>query len=270
MEIYIIPYSIINRQSSTISCNEVALNIVIDTIDVELMFFTRLVTLRQTFFVSLSSHILNHPRFSDLLQCLYTIYTLSDRFIVKDAIPVLSDGSEFMLTKVRECESYFWLQGEDDFCCLIIHESNNPSHGIQLMDIGELQNLNEEKIQFYLNSSIRQLFVKSSEPHLIQEHISTVQSLKHDSIYVRALFNFLELQRYKSAYAQDTSLWKERTKLYLSYIGLSKQVGESEYYEIKRWYQLEYEVLPLWYKRVGHLIKVLKGKRSFKSLFKNN
>jgi len=26
-------------------------------------------------------------------------------------------------------------------------------------------------------------------------------------------------------------------------------------------------VLPLWYKRLGHIIKVVMGKRSFKSLF---
>jgi hypothetical protein len=34
------------------------------------------------------------------------------------------------------------------------------------------------------------------------------------------------------------------------------------------WYNKEYEVLPLWYKRFGHIIKVMKGKRSFKSLYK--
>ena len=33
------------------------------------------------------------------------------------------------------------------------------------------------------------------------------------------------------------------------------------------WYQKEYEVLPLWFKRIGQLIKVLMGKRSFSSLF---
>ena len=37
--------------------------------------------------------------------------------------------------------------------------------------------------------------------------------------------------------------------------------------EILSWYLKEYEVLPLWYKRLGHIIKVLKGKRTFKSLF---
>jgi hypothetical protein len=38
--------------------------------------------------------------------------------------------------------------------------------------------------------------------------------------------------------------------------------------EIKGWYHREYEALPLWYKRLGHIIKVLTGKRTFKSLFK--
>jgi len=38
--------------------------------------------------------------------------------------------------------------------------------------------------------------------------------------------------------------------------------------EIIGWYGREYESLPLWYKRFGHIIKVLTGKRTFKSLFK--
>lgn len=38
--------------------------------------------------------------------------------------------------------------------------------------------------------------------------------------------------------------------------------------EILAWYRKEYEVLPGWYKKFGHIIKVFKGKRTFKSLFK--
>lgn len=37
---------------------------------------------------------------------------------------------------------------------------------------------------------------------------------------------------------------------------------------ILEWYKKEYEVLPKWYKRFGHIIKVITGKRTFKSLFK--
>ena len=38
--------------------------------------------------------------------------------------------------------------------------------------------------------------------------------------------------------------------------------------ELQGWYHREYEALPLWYKRFGHMIKVFTGKRTFKSLFK--
>jgi hypothetical protein len=40
--------------------------------------------------------------------------------------------------------------------------------------------------------------------------------------------------------------------------------------EIQDYYDREYEVLPLWYKRFGHLVKVLMGKRSFVSLFRKD
>jgi hypothetical protein len=39
---------------------------------------------------------------------------------------------------------------------------------------------------------------------------------------------------------------------------------------IKRFYNNEYEILPLWYKRFGHVLKALSGKRTFRSLFNKN
>jgi hypothetical protein len=44
----------------------------------------------------------------------------------------------------------------------------------------------------------------------------------------------------------------------------------SRFEKIKRYYHYEYEILPLWFKRFGHLIKVATGKRSFRSLFDDN
>lgn len=38
--------------------------------------------------------------------------------------------------------------------------------------------------------------------------------------------------------------------------------------EVTAWYEKEYEALPLWYKRFGHLLKVVYGRRSLKSLLK--
>jgi len=44
----------------------------------------------------------------------------------------------------------------------------------------------------------------------------------------------------------------------------------SEMVKIKKFYHFEYEILPLWYKQIGHVLKVLMGKRTFKSLFNDN
>lgn len=40
--------------------------------------------------------------------------------------------------------------------------------------------------------------------------------------------------------------------------------------EIQEYYNREYEILPLWYKRAGHLLKVLTGKRTWRSLFRDD
>ena len=37
--------------------------------------------------------------------------------------------------------------------------------------------------------------------------------------------------------------------------------------KIQKFYHQEYEILPLWFKRLGHLIKVISGRRTFRSLF---
>jgi hypothetical protein len=40
--------------------------------------------------------------------------------------------------------------------------------------------------------------------------------------------------------------------------------------ELQDYYNDEYEVLPKWYKRFGHLVKVMMGKRTFRSLFRDD
>jgi hypothetical protein len=40
--------------------------------------------------------------------------------------------------------------------------------------------------------------------------------------------------------------------------------------ELQHYYTHEYEILPLWYKRFGHLLKVISGKRTFRSLFRDD
>jgi len=74
----------------------------------------------------------------------------------------------------------------------------------------------------------------------------------------------------RKKYEAEMIRWENRSLLYRHFLQLSKQVQEQEYYEVINWYNHEYEILPLWYKQFGHIIKVLMGKRSFRSLFSDN
>jgi regulator of replication initiation timing len=40
--------------------------------------------------------------------------------------------------------------------------------------------------------------------------------------------------------------------------------------ELQNYYDHEYEILPAWYKRFGHVLKVITGKRTFRSLFRED
>lgn len=45
---------------------------------------------------------------------------------------------------------------------------------------------------------------------------------------------------------------------------------KDDYENLFKWYHNEYEILPLWYKRCGQLLKVLMGRRTFRSLFNDD
>lgn len=68
-------------------------------------------------------------------------------------------------------------------------------------------------------------------------------------------------------YLQNSSN-AEMPKLPEGPVRMDGHSGNSLAIEIQEWYNKEYEILPKWYKRVGHIVKVAQGKRSFRSLFK--
>jgi hypothetical protein len=67
------------------------------------------------------------------------------------------------------------------------------------------------------------------------------------------------IEKYRKELDMKVSTEKN-TQLYLSM--QKKQTADNV-----EWYHHEYEILPTWYKRLGHIIKVLMGRRTFRSLF---
>jgi len=98
---------------------------------------------------------------------------------------------------------------------------------------------------------------------VFNDYISRIKTVP-DARYLSE--NYVE----NKIFEEEMQNWQTRVLLYRSFLDLSKSVQQKEYYDVLDWYYKEYEVLPLWYKRFGQIIKVIMGKRSFRSLFNDN
>jgi len=102
------------------------------------------------------------------------------------------------------------------------------------------------------------LDVLSEADLVIRRDMSQIYSLLHENRSLMASNDQL--------ISKSERIEEELESLQMNYnitiVRYKKQVTE-----LQRFYDNEYEILPLWYKRLGHLIKVVMGKRSFRSLF---
>lgn len=104
--------------------------------------------------------------------------------------------------------------------------------------------------------ALEQAFWQLCEPVLAQNAV-LLESLQ---AYIRARDQAQALQ-------VKTSVLEERLVSAEKTISVIRSKYKDDYEQLFQWYHNEYEVLPLWYKRFGHILKVLMGKRTFKSLF---
>lgn len=75
-----------------------------------------------------------------------------------------------------------------------------------------------------------------------------------------------QLQKKLDQLGNRNRVTEERLRNAETTIDIIRSKYKDDYDTLFNWYQQEYEALPRWYKHFGQLIKVLTGKRSFKSL----
>lgn len=135
-------------------------------------------------------------------------------------------------------------------------------NNFMLLYINTLQSLTFYNNTFYVN-------------HLAidVEKLHSIITIENDSFKInnRPLYDValaLQIQTLENSNFQikQTSLLNELDN-YKTHIAVLKSVHEAT--ELQLYYDKEYEVLPIWYKRFGHILKLLMGKRNFKSLFNN-
>lgn len=93
--------------------------------------------------------------------------------------------------------------------------------------------------------------LQSSHPRLYAQYESNNHLI---AAYRASLF---ELKQHRARLDSHSTYWLSN-------------IRDKEIKNIVGFYRNEYEILPLWFKRTGHLIKVLMGKRSFRSLYDRN
>jgi hypothetical protein len=100
--------------------------------------------------------------------------------------------------------------------------------------------------------------LQQAEDDFSREHPLLFQQMQllADTLKANAVLKWKE-ERYKAEV--------ENYKTYLQLIH-----SQDEASKINAFYRNEYEVLPLWYKQLGHVIKVVIGKRTFTSLYNRN
>jgi hypothetical protein len=150
------------------------------------------------------------------------------------------------------------VEDEKDFECKIglIEQFENKFSSRQPLAATVLELFNNEE-EIACKLSIENEILKFK----LENHADYLKLLKADSSWYMQEYHRLQ----GASGMQNGSSDSQRIYNHL--------INEVEYLKTNRknildWYAKEYEVLPKWYKRFGHIIKVLMRKRTLKSLFK--
>ncbi len=267
-----IPYSAISDISSIshIGPANVGINILLDKDEIEwdvLLNFTIIYNSR--FIFSISDVIITEKTIDDILPGLYTLFSLSSGYFKNEkSIPVFGNSLESFTFCKNKVVDYFQQQGEAEIKLVLFQTFQSAiRQNIFLCDITELELIGTNKwdrvIDMNIHYIITQPITNETEKDKIERLAGNVTGFSSFGKFLE--FNSIVVQN--NWLKKQNDLWEMRANLYLSFISLSKEIGETEYRDLKKWYEREYERLPLWYKRVGHIVNVISGKRRFKSLF---
>jgi hypothetical protein len=123
--------------------------------------------------------------------------------------------------------------------------------------------------QSYNNS----LFFYAHSPEVFVETISSLQQAENDfKENFPGVYTLINNNRMLEKEMNVLRIKMEYTENELSHQKQYNEILRSEHStkELQKYYDHEYEILPKWYKRFGHILKVITGKRTFRSLFNDD
>ena len=273
----VLPYYTLNasllQNRDYMDITQLKLNILVqDEVELTRDLYPFISSIKNDYILSFSlSLLLEASANTDLLAKIYLLLILNNSCKEHKIIPIFSDiNYAESHVNIEILKLYLSQQGITDIEFPVFDLSLNGNQ------IGENCSLLVQQNQY--NYSQNQ-FVESNQNANVSiiastdviNNLATLSDLKKNLVLYEKnnlantsiLRYYIEIEEFES----ERKLWKQRTLVYQDFLSLSKKVQEKEYYEVLDWYHQQYEILPLWYKQLGHVIKVITGKRSFRSLF---
>lgn len=188
----------------------------------------------------------------------------------------LSGNSEELLVETASMLSgYVSSQGMDNIIInkILTHRDESTANSYHLFDSpGELTGYYKKALQSdqYYNNDI---FFYSSSNELFHLALTSLQQAEND--FKQSSPKLYLLVNDKRMLGKEISTLRRKianTETELSHQKQYSDILRSDHStkELQDYYNHEYEILPVWYKRFGHILKVITGKRTFRSLFRDD
>ncbi len=269
----IIPPSNFEDQNNLIHISNIKLNIFLGKSSCFTPnLYSFLNNLRSPYLISLCASLLQDQNLlSVLLPKIYTVLSLNTLFNGQTTLPIFTNVfNQTTHFNIQPLQTYLADQGLHVvkfpvFDCSVCGMQTIEDCSLTVIQKEpekwrKLFNENEQTATTRIIASINE----SNEFIFLGQEIFAVNKLHSAEISIWHLYeNRQEIEH-------EIELWKKRSALYQDFLSLSKEIQEKEYYDVLNWYTNEYEALPLWYKRFGHIIKAATGKRTWASLFNDN
>lgn len=232
--------------------------------------FTALSQLKRDFIITLSASVFENKTDEQLFEKIYLALSLSACSKRKTIIPIVS-GDIFKQNDIRiRLKKYLEEQGCTGVDCPVFNCTVTEP---QIADDYCFTFVNEQGVfsinDIFSNNRVSVVILSLTDNN---KGWAALNILQNKILANQALSDVDTVKFYveRDEFEMEIELWKNRALLYQDFLALSKKVQEKEHYDVIDWYQKEYEILPLWYKRFGHILKVLLGKRTFKSLYRDD
>ena len=174
-----------------------------------------------------------------------TVYDLVDHHKADEKKDIVADENRVWLPYIPSHNVY------DKDYLLELHKSALNKQNEELKSLKYANTLKEEKIK-ELEEALEEVYYVLAENQRLKIKIDQVRQELANAASVEADLN----RRLSESYQKQDFFYKSSCELKELLVQ-----EENSKVIIQDWYLKEYEVLPLWFKRLGHLIKILKGKR---------